>query len=102
MMRQKLSEIPREITAWLEKRTVPANRYERLSSSEKSDLNNSLHIPSRPISYEQRKNLYRKLCLNEVAGRGSVDPVNFLPDEELEKFFAPVSPSETLLDYEKF
>lgn len=103
MFRNKLNEIPeREITAWLDKRGIPSDRYERLLPNEKSALNDSLHIPSRPISYEQRKNLYRKLCLTEVAGRGSVDPVNFLPDEELEKFFTPIPPSETLLDYEKF
>jgi hypothetical protein len=102
MMEQKLSEMPRGIAAWLVRRAIPEVRYKRLTPSEKNDLANSLHIPSRPVTYEQRKNLYRKLCLTEVAGRGSVDPVNFLPDEELERFFAPVSPSDTLLDDEKF
>ncbi|GAI08926.1 unnamed protein product, partial [marine sediment metagenome] len=46
----------------------------------------------------------RKLCLPEsmVAGRNSIDPLDFMPDEELKKFFMPLTPGERLPDLYKY
>ena len=94
----------RQVRLWLEKREIPLERYRNLTSSAKVVLHNLVCIPTHTTTYTQRKDLYGKLCLPEsiIAGRKSIDPTDFMPDEELKKFFTPVPPSETLSYLEKF
>jgi len=103
MMRRKDDETPeREVSLWLEKNGISLQRYLRLQPWEKKVLRNRICVPTRPTSYSQLKDLYKKLCLPDIAGRESIDPVDFMPPEELEKFFTPLAPSETLSYLEKF
>ena len=92
----------REVRLWLEKKRIPYQRYRNLPNHFKDVLRNLICIPTRTTSPHQRRELYKKLCLADVGGRDSIDPVEFVPDEELEKFFAPLAPSETLSYLEKF
>ncbi len=91
-----------EIIRWLKKKGIPLGRYENLQIHYKTVLRNLLCEPTRPTTDNQRRELYRKLCLQDIAGRESMDPVDFMPGEELIKFFKPLTPSERLNYYEKF
>ena len=103
MMRRKDDEIPeRDVSLWLKNKGIPPERYFSLQPWEKKVLSNRLCVPPRPTSHSQLKNLYKKLCLPDIAGRESIDPADFMPPEELEKFFSPLAPSETLSYLEKF
>ncbi len=95
-------KVDREIRLWLEKNRIPLQGYLSLLPLEKKVLRNRLCVPARPTSDSQLKNLYNKLCLSDIAGRESIDPVDFMPSDELRKFFTPPDPSETLSYYEKF
>ena len=93
----------REIRLWLEKKPIPYQRYRNLPNDLKDVLCSLVCIPTHLTSPLQRRKLYKKLCLPDiVAGRDSIDPVDFMPDEELKKFFTPLAPSETLSYLEKF
>ena len=103
MLRRKDDEtLEREASLWLEKKGIPYQRYRNLPTHNKVVLRNRLCVPTRPTSYSQLKDLYKKLCLPDITGRESIDPVDFMPDKELEKFFTPLDPSETLSYWEKF
>lgn len=94
----------REVFLWLDNKGIPHQSYRNLPTHNKVVLRNLVCIPTHTTTYTQRKNLYRTLCLSAsiIAGRESVDPADFMPDEELKKFFTPVPPSETLSYLEKF
>ena len=92
----------REVRQWLEKKGIPYQRYRNLSNHFKDVLRSQICIPTRTTSPLQRRELYKKLCLPDIAGRDSIDPVQFMPDEEREKFFSPLTPSEKLHYLEKF
>jgi len=104
MLRHKDDEtLEREVSPWLEKKGIPYQRYRNLPAHNKVVLRNLICIPPHPTTYSQRKDLYKKLCLPDiVAGKDSIDPVDFMPDEKLRKFFTPLAPSETLSYLEKF
>ena len=87
---------------WLEKKGIPYQRYKNLPDYYKVVLHNLVCIPTHTTTYDQRKNLYKKLCLSDIAGRESIDPADFMPDEELRKFFSPLTPSGRLHDLEKY
>jgi len=101
-----MEAIERQIRLWLEKRGIPQQRYENLQPFDKDVLHNLVCTPTHPTTYNQRRDLYRKLCLPEsmVAGRNSIDPLDFIPDEELRKFFSPLplTPGEKLPDLYKY
>lgn len=92
----------REVRRWLEKKRIPYQRYRNLPTHLKVVLHNLICIPTRTTSSHQRRELYKELCLPDTGGRDSINPVDFMPDEELEKFFTPLAPSETLSYLEKF
>lgn len=92
----------REVSPWLEKKRIPYERYRNLPTHNKVVLCNLVCTPTRRTTYSERRDLYKKLCLPDIAGRESIDPVDFMPDEELKKFFTPLAPSETLSYLEKF
>jgi len=92
----------RQLRAWLKKQDIPFERYENLSNSDKLILRKMVCTPTHHVSLNQRRDLYGKLCLTDIAGRGAIDPLDFMPEVELDKFFTRVSPSETLSYFEKF
>ncbi len=92
----------REASLWLKKKEIPYQRYKNLPTHLKVVLRKLICIPPSTTTPRQRKELYTKLCLPHVGGRDSPNPVDFMPDGELEKFFAPLAPSETLSYFEKF
>ncbi|MFC1977820.1 hypothetical protein ACFLWS_06130 [Chloroflexota bacterium] len=103
MLRRKDNGTPeREVSLWLEKNGIPPQRYVSLQPSEKKALHDELSVPKRPTSDRQRRDLYRKLFFSDIAGRDSIDPVDFMPSEELDKIFIPPASSETLSYFEKF
>lgn len=91
-----------EVGLWLMKKVIPYQRYDNLSAYLKGVLRNLVCIPTRPTTARERKDLYKNICLLDMAGRDSIDPLDFMPDEELGKFFTPLAPSETLSDWEKY
>ncbi len=100
MLRRKDDEAPaREVSLWL-KRNGILERYKNLRSHNKVVLRNLVCIPTRPTTYSQRKDLYKKLCLPE--GKDSIGPVDSTTDEQRKKFFTPLAPSETLSYLEGF
>lgn len=103
MLRRKEEEVPeREVSLWLKKNGVPPQRYMSLQPGEKKALHDELSVPKRPTSDRQRRDLYRKLFFSDIAGRESIDPIQFMPSEELDKIFVSVASSETLSYLEKF
>ena len=93
-----------EVYRWLELRGIPQQYYENLSPSVKDIQRNLVCTPTRLTSPGQRKDLYQKLCLREmIAGRGPVDGDYLIPpDDELRKFFSPLTPAERLHDLYKY
>ena len=103
MIKNGMNEIVKpEIEIWLKQKGISLKRYDNLTRNEKTTLKNLVCIPTGPTSPKQRINLYKKLCLPELGGRDSLDPVDFVPDEQITNFFKPVSPSETLSNLEKY
>ena len=103
MVWYKDKEIPEpEITLWLKRNGIPNQRYQNLSNNGKGVLRNLLCIPTRTTSSKQRRDLYNKLCLLDIAGRKSIDPIDFMPDYKIEEFFTPIALSETLSEFEKY
>ena len=89
-----------EVGLWLMKKGIPYQRYDNLSAYLKDMLRNLVCIPTCPTSPLDRKELYEKLCLPDIAR--DFDPDDFVPpDKELKKFFTPLATSETLSDCEK-
>jgi len=100
---EEMEACERQVRLWLEKRRIPQQRHENLQPSLKDVLRNLVCVPTRPTTYNQRRDLYQKLRLPEsIAGRDSIDPVDFMPDEELRKFFSPLTPGESLPDLYKY
>ena len=103
MLRREDNEtVERKVRVWLEEKGIPLERYINLHPGEKKALLGELSIPKRKASDRQRRDLYRTLCLPDIAGREAIDPVEFLPSEELDEFLTPISPSETLSYPEMF
>ncbi len=84
------------VDKWLKNRGVPYDRYENLSDYHKTVLHNSICIPTKSVSHEQRRKLYRALFTSE-AGRDYTDSVDSKTDEELRTFFSPLLPSQGIL-----
>ena len=100
-----MREFEQEVLLWLRIRLgVPYERYLKLSTHLKSVLRNLICTPTKTTTYEQRKDLYRELCLPDsiVAGREAIDPLDSMKDEQRKKFFSPLTPSERLHDLEKY
>ena len=93
-----------EVRLWLEKKGIPYERYMNLSAFNKIVLRNQVCKPTRPTTHAQRRELYKKLFLPDriIAGRKSIDPLDFVPDEELKKVFSPLTPGEKLPYLYKF
>ena len=102
MLRRKDDEtVERGVGLWLMKKGIPYQRYDNLSAYLKGVLRKLLCIPTRTTSPSQRQDLWKALCLPDV-GR-NIDPDDFVPpDEKLQEFFSPLTPSETLSDFEKY
>ena len=94
--------LERQVCRWLEKKVIPYQRYRNLPPHNKEVLRNLVCEPTGLTTYDERKDLYKKLCLSDIVGRKSIDPVDFMPDEELRRFFSPLTPSESLSYLEKF
>jgi len=88
----------REVQPWLEKKGIPQQNYRNLSFSDKILLHGWVCARSRPLSDRQLRNLYQKLHLQEFRDGSSPD----MAYEELQNFFAPLSPSERLPYLYKF
>ena len=103
MLRRKDDEKPeRGVSLWLKKNKISFRRYRKLSAYLKGVLRNLVCISTRTTSPTQRKDLYKELCLPDIARTG-IDPDDFVPpDERLKEFFSPVAPSERLSDLEKY
>ena len=91
-----------EVRLWLRIRGFSDKRYLKLSTHLKSVLRNLICIPTKTTTYEQRKDLYRKLCLPDMAGREAIDPLDSMTDEQRKKFFSPLTPSEKRSYFDKF
>ena len=92
-----------QVSVWLEKRGIPHQSYRNLPTSDKVVLRNLVCMPSQPTTYNQRRDLYRRLCLpGGVAGRESSDSVEPMPDEERRRFFSPLTPGERLPNLYKY
>ncbi len=105
MLRRKDNEIPEQhVRPWLDKKGFPLKNYWNLLPYYKRLLHNQVCgcTSNPPPSDLELRNLYKKLCLPDVGGRESNDTVEFMPPEELRKFFTPIAPSETLSDFEKY
>ena len=102
MIRRSDAKPEREVSSWLDNKGIPLQRYQNLEKHERVVLQNLLCIPTRSTSPTQRKDLYKKLCLLDIAGKGSVDPSDFVPDDKIEEFFTPIAPSKTLTDREMY
>ena len=102
MKREDMEALERQVRPWLEKMGIPYESYRNLSASDKGVLHNLVCTPTHPTTYAQRKDLYKRLCLPDIAGRESIDPVDFMPDDKLQEFFSPLTPSERLPYLYKF
>ena len=90
-----------EVGSWLMKKGIPYQRYDNLSAYLKDVLRNLVCIPTRTTTYRERKDLYKELCLPDIAR--DMNPDDFVPpDEEVKKFFSPLPPSERLPYLYKF
>jgi len=94
--------LEQQVRLWMDKNGIPYQRYWNLSNHYKVVLHNLVCIPTRPTTHHQRRELYEKLCLPDLAGKHAIDPVDFMPDEKRQEFFMPVPPSEDLDYQEKF
>ena len=99
---EEVDKFEQEVRRWLEKREISIHNYETLPIQDKIVLRNLVCNPTQPTTDRQRRELYRKLCLSSIAGRESIDPTDFMPEKELNKFFSPLSPGEKLNYFEKF
>lgn len=99
---EEMDRFEQEVRQWLERRGISFQSYETLPIQNKIVLRNLVCTSTQPTTDRQRRELYRKLCLSGIAGRESIDPTDFMPDKELNKFFSPLSPSEKLSYFEKF
>ncbi|MFC2069955.1 hypothetical protein ACFLTB_02120 [Chloroflexota bacterium] len=97
-----INTIELEIIEFLRRNDIPLQRYLKLPNNLKEAAKNLLCVPTHPVSHQQRKDLYIKLCIPDAAGRESIDPTDFMPPDALENFFTPINLSETLTEYEKY
>lgn len=100
---ENMETLEQTVSLWLERREIPQQNYRNLPPVYKGWLRDQVCTRTSPLSDRQLRDLYRKLCSPEtVVGRESIDPVDFVPPEELEKFFTPLAPSEKLSYWERF
>jgi len=100
---EDIESLERKVRPWLEKRGIPIQRYRNLPTNDKTKLHNLVCTPTPTSSYLEREKLYRKLCSQGgTAGRDARDPVSFVPHEEIDKFFSPLTSGEKLSYLEKF
>ncbi len=95
-------QIEREVRLWLRIRGFSYERYLKLSTYLKSVLRNLICLPTKTTTYEQRKDLYRELCLPDIAGKMTIDPLDSMTDEQRKEFFSPLTPSEKRSYFDKF
>ena len=94
-------DIPWRIVRWLEKYRFSKKEYEDLSDICKTILHNLICLPACTTTANERKKLYKELFCPDVGGRESVDPTDFVPDEEIRKILCLLT-NESLSDLEKF
>lgn len=83
------------IRLWLEKNGFPQGIYIKLHPIYKDLLRKLICPPFGLTTAKERRDLYRKLCsLTGVAGRDSIYPAGNMTDEDIEKFFSPLTPSD--------
>ena len=92
----------REVSLWLDRKGIPYQIYGNLPSHNKVILRNLVCVPTQLTTPAERKDLYRKLFIRDIAGRSSTDPSDFVPDEKIKETFMPLTPSERLHDLEKY
>ena len=103
MKREDMEPLEQEVRPWLEKMGIPLENYRYLSPSYKVLLHGQVCTPTHPASEGELRSLYRKLHSSEIRAEGyNVDAADFVTHEELQKFFSPLPPSETLSDWEKY
>ena len=103
MMRHENEEtLEREVRLWLERKGIPYQIYGNFPPHNKVTLRNLVCVPTQLTTPAERKDLYRKLFVRDIAGRGSTDPSDFVPDEKIKETFMPLTPSERLHDLEKY
>ena len=91
--------LERQVRPWLEKRGIPIENYRNLPPSYKVWLHDQVCTQTYTLSDRQSGDLYRKLVRPESRKGDSNNPGD---DEERRKFFLPLTPSETLSDWEKY
>ena len=95
--------IEEKVYPWLEKRGIPLNNFRKLKPYYKLLLYNLVSGSTELTTDLDYGNLYQKLCSpGIIAGRGSINPDNFITHDELEKFFSPLTPGEKLPDLYKY
>ncbi len=99
---EDMEALERQVNPWLMKKGIPYQRYDNLSAYLKVVLRNLVCIPTRLTTYTERVDLWKKLCLPDIL-RGGIDLDDFVPpDEQLQEFFSPLTPSETLPHWKMF
>lgn len=101
---EERGRIKRQVRLWCEVRDYPFEKYEKLSSSDKSTLHNIICEPQRTTSPTQRQKLLRNMFLpsNFVAGRDSRDPIDLIPTEQQGILLSPLTPEEIEKYFSRF
>jgi len=94
--------IEREVRLWFKKREIPPRAYMNLPLSDKVLLCGQVCGRTHADAWQLR-DLYGKLLFFQMRGAEAYSTaVNLITDEELQKFFSPLTPSEILSYLEKF
>ena len=94
--------IEREVRLWFKKRSIPLRAYMNLPLSDKVLLCGQVCGLTHADSWQLR-DLYGKLLFFQMReGKEYSTAVNLITDEELEKFFSPLSPGERLHNLHKY
>jgi hypothetical protein len=98
------AQIERESWLWCRIRKFPYKRYMKLNPPNKTTFHNSICQPTRTTTDKQRKDLIRNMLLPDglAGGRDTVDPLDLMPSEELDKFLSPLTPEEKYSYLSKF
>jgi hypothetical protein len=88
------SKREKETKTWLEKRDLPESIYDRLSNNLKDLLQNSVCIPTKTISSQQRRELYNGICSLLEFRSCDYKSGESVTDDYLRDFFSPLSEKE--------
>ena len=99
-----MEAIERQIRLWLKKMKIPRQNYVNLPSSDKVLLHNLVCARTFSLSDAQLRTLYQNLVPGKRRAAGEVGPaaIDLLTNEELKKFFMPLTPGEKLPDLYKY